>query len=191
MNDYSPPPESTTDFAPLTSSLLARKGEAAPAFDTDAYAEVMNGQEFTAPISPIFDKHEPRVCDLPAAPERVALKRSDGEASHGGAALVSNVRMSAQTDAPPRAAETPATHQNAAPLRRPVSPGFRAAKDGARHASVTFRMPREELVRLRRAAKKLDMSCLQILLDAVECYLDANDVQPVKNAWSDGQGQDY
>ena len=47
---------SDLSYAPLTSSLLARKGEASPAFDSDAYSEVMTGNEFTAPLSPIFTK---------------------------------------------------------------------------------------------------------------------------------------
>ena len=160
-------------YAPLTSSLLARKGEAAPAFDTDAYAEVMNGNEFTAPVSPIFTEGEGYAANPGDEPDRLALKR------------------------PPAGAQAaPASEQNVfeyapearpKPRRRPKEqpPRFRASPDGAKYASVTFRMARGELQRLRRAARELDMSCLQILLDAVECYLDANEVQPVKNIWAE------
>ena len=46
----------------------------------------------------------------------------------------------------------------------------------ARKAIVTLRMPARDLVRLRLASRDLEMSCQAIILDALECYLDANDV---------------
>jgi hypothetical protein len=46
----------------------------------------------------------------------------------------------------------------------------------ARKAIVTLKMPARDLVRLRLAARDLEMSCQAIILDALECYLDANDV---------------
>jgi hypothetical protein len=78
-----------------------------------------------------------------------------------------------------------------APRAWAVSPAQRAAQrrlaagsmaDGAaggllaRKAIVTLKMPARDLVRLRLAARDLEMSCQAIILDALECYLDANDV---------------
>lgn len=56
-----------------------------------------------------------------------------------------------------------------APIRKPRQP-----VDGAK-ATVKFKMPAREFIRLRSAARDLELSSQQILLEALECYLEAND----------------
>ena len=96
--------------------------------------------------------------------------------------IITPARLPKPTPRPKRRRAPPAS-------RRPA-PRFRAVKDGNANVSVTFRAPMEEFARLRRAAKELDMSCYQILLDALECYLDANEVEPVKNETWVNDGED-
>jgi len=168
MNGHMPN-DSSDSYAPLTSGLLARKGQAQPAFDADAYAEVMMGDGFTAPISPIFNKPG-AYAPNPGASEAASPHAEIG-ASESAAPGRPRRRQSKSSNGPRAAPRSPA---------RPA-PAFRAAKDGPIHAMVTFRLAREEFARLRRAAKELDMTCHRIILDAIECYLDANEVEPIKN----------
>jgi len=158
--------DSSESYAPLTSGLLARKGQAQPAFDSDAYAEVMIGDGFAAPISPIFSKPG-AYAPNPGAHEP-GSPHAESDASESPAPRRRQSQSSARPRAAPRSPARPA-------------PAFRAARDGPIHAMVTFRLAREEFARLRRAAKELDMTCHRIILDAIECYLDANEVEPIKN----------
>lgn len=59
----------------------------------------------------------------------------------------------------------------------------RAHDDGdhQRKATVTFRMPAKDFVRLRFASRDMEMSCQSIILEALDCYLDANDIAPVSD----------
>ncbi len=74
-------------------------------------------------------------------------------------------------------------NQGAALRQGPATSGQTASAPGAaphgRNAIVKLRMPASVLVRLRYAARDLEMSCQAIILEALECYLDANDVAPV------------
>ncbi len=42
-------------------------------------------------------------------------------------------------------------------------------------------MPAQDFIRLRFASRELGMSCQSIILEALDCYLDANDVVPVSD----------
>lgn len=163
MNDPAYPGDADT-YAPLTSKLLARKGQAQPTFDTDAYAEVMSGNEFSAPLSPIFTRKEP-------SPPHVT------PSSATPSSATPSSRPPTPHSAPPR--------KPPAPQAKPARP-FSASPVDKRRAAVTFQLARDEYKRLRRAATELDMSCHRIILDAIECYLDANEVAPVRNQqWVD------
>lgn len=66
-------------------------------------------------------------------------------------------------------------------LRRRARRAAEAGKAG-RKATITFRMPARDLVRLRFASRELGVTCQTIILEALECYLEANDVAPVSDA---------
>ena len=223
MNDEVPN-ESDAPYATLTSGLLARKGQAQPAFDRDAYAEVMSGHEFTAPLSPIFTKtqkvpahpsagiehngaataqqvpqskpqhQQPQQIEHQSRRRRVNVERNrpPGSAPRKQASpkpdagklgtgklgtRTSDTRVSGQTTQAGKKIPAKRSQQETNVLRKP----FSATPAGKDHAAVLFRMSREEYKRLRRAAAELEMSSYRILLDAVECYLDANEVEPIAN----------
>ena len=151
------------DYAPLTSSLLARKGEASPTFDSDAYSEVMNGNEFNAPLSPIFTKNKPS--PVPEAAPVVEIVVEEARSP------VRPAKRQRPAGDKPRPRAAPPPQRSNKPAAR-----FRAVRDGQDHAALTMRMRIAEYMRLRRAAKELGLSSYQILLDAIECYLDANEI---------------
>jgi len=119
---------------------------------------------------------------------RQARARAGQDIYHDGAhpeapgARPANVRLVHSSAERATADETPdawtlpgrrPTGARPSPLRR----GARAAVGLlARKAVVTLRMPARDLVRLKLASRDLEMSCQAIILDALECYLDANDV---------------
>ncbi len=183
MNAYAPntPPANnggsggSGGFASLTSSLLARKGEALPAVDAVAHEGVDIDMR---PMRPANSPGAPSSVGEEAigslSPENKARPRGD---THGRAPSVRLVHSSA---ARPRAAhDAPDAWTlpggRAAPRPRPAS-GTPPTGVLARKAIVTLRMPARDLVRLKLASRDLEMSCQAIILDALECYLDANDV---------------
>lgn len=66
-------------------------------------------------------------------------------------------------------------------LRRRARRASEPGKAG-RKATITFRMPARDLVRLRFASRELGVMCQTIILEALECYLEANDVAPISDA---------
>ena len=66
-------------------------------------------------------------------------------------------------------------------LRRRAKRASEPGKAG-RKATITFRMPARDLVRLRFASRELGVMCQTIILEALECYLEANDVAPISDA---------
>lgn len=66
-------------------------------------------------------------------------------------------------------------------LRRRARRASETGKAG-RKATITFRMPARDLVRLRFASRELGVMCQTIILEALECYLEANDVAPITDA---------
>lgn len=192
MNAYAQ--NSGGGYASLTSSLLARKGEAMPAVDAMAHEGVDIEMR---PLKP---------ANSPGAPKQISedtISRlyEDGsgpEHSEGLRRRARPVRLvhpapEAEAAMPAAGAWTPrmragqaagqAAGQGAPKLieakpagagETPLSAAARAALF-ARRAIVTLRMPARDLVRLRLASRELGMSCQAIILEALGCYLDAND----------------
>lgn len=162
-------------FASLTSSLLARKGEALPAVDAVAHEgvdidirPVQAANSAPAHISYNEEKTEERL--MPEQQQSVRLVHSGQPAQ--------------QTDVPdiwslPRAPRQRVQAGRPVMKRAPTKP---ATPNGPyrdllnRKATVTLKMPSLDLVRLRIAARDLEMSCQSIIIEALECYLDANGV---------------
>lgn len=65
-------------------------------------------------------------------------------------------------------------------LRRRARRAVEAGKAG-RKATITFRMPARDLIRLRFASRDFGVACQTIILEAVECYLEANDIAPLSD----------
>lgn len=184
MNAYAPNNSSAGDsgdgsasggFATLTSSLLARKGEALPAVDAVAHEGVDIDMR---PMQPANSPGGPGSVDEAAInklyPENRAPARSEAAQPKPTVRLIHAAR--------PRDAQ--AAPENWTLPERRMRPRLRSAQHGAqaptgilaRKAIVTLRMPARDLVRLKLASRDLEMSCQGIILDALECYLDANDV---------------
>ena len=171
MSGYAPNPtyQSSSEPAQLSAGLLARKGEALPAVD----AQVFAGVDIETQIRPVRpgDKRANEVNDraveslyqpvAPKAPREVDFK--------------SSVVSSQQT-----VTITPPAAREAWFSRRKKRPSL-AATEGPK-AVVTYRMPANEFLRLRRASKELAITCQAIILDALDCYLDAYEIPAVSMA---------
>ncbi|MAW80143.1 MAG: hypothetical protein CMI63_07885 [Parvularcula sp.] len=190
MNAYAPNNSSGGGggFASLTSSLLARKGEALPAVDAVAHEGVD------------IDMRPMRPANAPGGPANVseeAINRmypsADREREREQARMTAEAHGNVEVLRPgaprrrPAHDEAPKTwtlppqqdrHQDRPQRQRRLRGPSPEAPTGilARKAIVTLKMPARDLVRLRLAARDLEMSCQAIILDALECYLDANDV---------------
>ena len=182
MNGYAPNPSTSDDnaCAPLTAGLLARKGEALPAVDADAHAGVDLAAPAPRPANGAARKdvsQETIESLYPATPEKgEARPRSNVHRllRPGG------VDDETQADVAPEASWTSVSMPNrsyfehrARSQRPPIQdqPGPKA--------TVTFRMAARDFIRLRFAARDLEMSCQSVILEALDCYLDANDIETV------------
>lgn len=181
MNGYAPNPSiaSKDKAAPLTAGLLARKGEALPAVDADAHAGIDIAMRPLAPArGPVHAVSQNAMRAMYDGPEHAASASASRRETAKSGKCIALVR-----DAPSQ--ETP-ENWTIIGTKKAQRPGRerRAQKSdaaGGRKATVTFRMPAKEFVRLRQAARQFDMTCQSILLDALDTYLDANDVAPVSS----------
>jgi hypothetical protein len=175
MNAYAPNASpSENGYASLTSSLLARKGEALPAVDAVAHEGIDIDMR---PMKPANSAGAPRTIKEETIEKMYADNpRPQANTGRPDVRLVhsSGVRRRARAEAPKSWTLPPRTERPA----RAHSEVRGEAPGGilARKAIVTLRMPARDLVRLRLAARDLEMSCQAIILEALECYLDANDV---------------
>lgn len=184
MNAYAPNDSSSGGgYAALTSSLLARKGEALPAVDAVAHEGVDIEMR---PMRPANSPGAPKNISEDAIekmyPDNPAPEMRSKNTRRPGVRLVHPVEKAAAQDAEATDAPAAWTIAPKKPAQRRLPPPGAAyaanAPTGvlARRAIVTLRMPARDLVRLRLASRDLEMSCQAIILDALECYLDANDV---------------
>ncbi len=193
MSAYAPNPTSSseTGYASLSAGLLARKGEAIPSVDAEAHAgvdiemrpmgpatsspgDVGQHRNFNAPSTPATDN---KVIQRPA----VLLPPANG---HAPAPADTHANRTVET-APPKN-WTLKKLRDVGQRRRSA---LRSTENNAqqRKATVTFRMAAKEFVRMRFAARDLEMSCQALILEAVECYLEANDVDLVTDDICDAE----
>ncbi|GJL91294.1 hypothetical protein [Hyphococcus sp.] len=171
MSAYAPNASpSENGYASLTSSLLARKGEALPAVDAVAHEGIDIDMR---PMKPANSPGAPRTIKEDAIEKLYADNpRTPSQSGRPDVRLVhsSGVRRRVHNETPKNWTIPPRTER---PARAQTgTPGGVLA----RKAIVTLRMPARDLVRLRLAARDLEMSCQAIILEALDCYLDANDV---------------
>lgn len=150
-------------------SFLARKGEALPAVDAQAHAgvDVESYQQHPSGYG-IKSGHRRKAR---ANREFATLYRQPRRPNSSGTTTDQTATDIANDDegtAPPTAREAWFANRK---QRR-----VRFDRETMR-AVVTFKMPITDFVRLRRASSKLQMTCQAILLDAVDCYLEANEVE--------------
>ncbi|MHA7871357.1 MAG: hypothetical protein ACX939_03305 [Hyphococcus sp.] len=184
MAAYAPNPKSSSQsgYASLTAGLLARKGEAMPAVDADAHEGVDIDMRPMAPArGPGENVSQQTITTLyPPNPktEEFDVERLQARIVNGHA-----------TAAPEKMEKTAEPAPEVWTLTAPRKPGMGrrpqprpSAEPGdrlQRRATVTFRMPAKDFIRMRLAARDMEMSCQAMLLEALDCYLDANDIPPV------------
>ncbi len=185
MTGYAPNPDSCENAAaPLTSSLLARKGQATPAVDAVAHEGVdidMNSMGAPPPrkravseeaIETIYAENPQSEQDRPTQPKIRAGGRPSRQRS-------APQREPITIDSPPQAWSAPTSPRRRQRLLTSSTEKRSAAGQGTLRAIVTFRMPAADFVRLRHASRDMRESCQSIILDALSAYLDANDVESV------------
>ncbi len=188
MTGYAPNPTAPENAAAsLTSGLLARKGQATPAVDAVAHEGVdvdLNTNFAARPRRKVVEEGAIETL-YPEAPgydhhgEAFTPARSDDGRWTG----VEPPRRPAITlDATPDnwtiAADD--ASQRAHARRRPSRAGATTqGVQGSLRATVKFRMPATDFIRLRAASRAMRESCQVIIIDAIAAYLDANEVEPV------------
>lgn len=142
---------SESKFASLTAGLLARKGEAEPALEPFAHARVAGTSARQM-----------------APGERHALDRkSDGRAPRPAAPVFPPDDI-ARLKPVPRAVEEKQFAENCPREKIATSP---------KRAAVTFRMSVHDFLRLKLGSAELERSSQDIIIDAIEAYLDVHDVE--------------
>ena len=163
-------------YASLTSSLLARKGEALPAVDAVAHEGVDVEMH---PMQPANSQGSTSHYSGDSIPSENATYQQNS------VRLVHSTQVAPSSTEAPDIWSLPRVSRQRSGAGRPIThkPVTKAEpKNGPysdllnRKASVTLKMPTRDLVRLRVAARDLEMSCQNIILEALECYLDANGV---------------
>ena len=140
-----------------------------PAVDADAHAGVD------------IDMRPMRPANTPGAARAVqenaveSLQPQEAYGHRPERAAADNVRAFRPRQAQAAGAWTVVTPSSAKARLRLRAARPEASAD-ARKATVTFRMPAQDFVRLRFASRELAVACQTIILEALECYLEANDV---------------
>lgn len=231
MSAYAPNPSFNNNedgYAPLTASLLARKGEATPAVDAAVHEGVdidmapsMPGMEpdrsaYGSSAATETVRYGPAQNDYEAPPASYTPEEvhdpssayADDVDDYQPTEYASNETV-AETQAEAVEAETVVEpFPGAAPQRRawtvtgpsiggPAKPTEKASVEdvrarlkqrvkrtaetgkAGRKATITFRMPARDLIRLRLASRELGVACQAIILEALESYLEANDIAPL------------
>ena len=186
MSGYAPNPTSEAEngAASLTAGLLARKGEALPAVDAQAHAGV------DISMHPMKSAHSAPPPDVSQETIESLYPASSDQESAAPAAPSFHERTPISAPAPVEA-EPQQPPENWTII--PPKPSFpksgprflrrnkqrEAEPDSGRKATITFRMPAKDFVRLRFASRDMETTCQSIILDALGTYLDANDVAEV------------
>jgi hypothetical protein len=178
MSPYAPNPTPGAEngAASLTAGLLARKGEAAPAVDAEAHAGVDIAKLNLKPA-----REAPRAVSQQAIetlyPANTARGPDDAARRFPAPSGATTPNTEGGVDQPPANWTIIPPKVRSRLVRR--NSRREAAVEGDRRATVTFRMPAKDFVRLRFASRDFEMSCQAIILDALGAYLDGNDVESV------------
>ena len=187
MSGYAPNPSSAeTAAASLTSGLLARKGQATPAVDAMMHEGVdvdlntnfasrpkpINGGGAAQPASAAANAQN----DYPSPSYAPAYDEPEQWEPPAQAQAPAQVTY----DAPPESWTSVSERaKHRLRLRQRSAGEHGAAAHSALRATVKFRMPAVDFMRLRAASRTMKESCQIIILDAIAAYLDANEVEPV------------
>jgi hypothetical protein len=196
MSGYAPNPDSCENAAaPLTSSLLARKGQATPAVDAVAHEGVdidMNSMRAPPRRKAVSEEAIETLYAENPQQEDERPRRAHGRGVNGADRSPQRPERAPITiDSPPQnwtVSSPPPSRprllpaQDSGELPAPSAGASARPSSGALRAIVTFRMPATDFVRLRRASREMRESCQTIILDALGAYLDANEVEIVDEA---------
>ena len=183
MSGYAPNPTTAEAAASLTSGLLARKGQATPAVDAMMHegVDVDLDTNFASRPKRRVDADDPIEAPRTEYPQPAPAEDvSPAPASSGWRPYEQRQRATITLDAAPENWTVAADSAPKRPLlrHRPLRERAAAVK-GALRATVKFRMPATDFMRLRAASRAMKESCQIIILDAITAYLDANEVEPV------------
>lgn len=188
MTGYAPNPKSVESAAAsLTSGLLARKGHAAPAVDAVAHEGVDIDLK---PSSPAPRRRSQHAAEDDPVDTIYATNSDDGAVAEPAPAPhvlhtegEFRQRASITLDAAPEnwtVTSESALQRRPKPFAPRIEPPKRTeAAVNALRATVKFRMPATDFVRLRLASRAMKESCQTIIIDAIAAYLDANEVEVV------------
>ncbi len=195
MSGYAPNPSSAENAAAsLTSGLLARKGQATPAVDAMIHegVDVDLNTNFASRPKPINGGAASHDAGNDASTQNAypspAYAQSYNEPekweppapSQAAVALDAPSQAPVTLDAPPESWTSVSERaKQRLRLRKRSSGDHSAAAHSALRATVKFRMPAVDFMRLRAASRTMKESCQIIILDAIAAYLDANEVEPV------------
>lgn len=177
MTAYAPNPTSVEEgAASLSSGLLARKGHALPAVDAVAHEGIDIDMAPREPMSRARKSSRGKtIATLRPAVARQPNQRTPATIEHAPKAwtISTPVRQGGQRD---NAANRVAGKRllSGPPSSAKATPD--APASGVR-ATVTFRMPVAEFVRLHYASRDMEETCQTVILDALSAYFDANDVE--------------
>ena len=189
------PGDGANRFATLTAGLLARKGDAAPALGLFAHGRVASGASRRMPPRSRREIDRPAANDSPPVPVAAAkLRTPSGPSPHAQIDdLVADVEPHAAPrpspaldDAPRIVRSEPASDdggEQAPAVNRGFNEGCPRKKTAARckRAAVTFRMSVHDFLRLKLAAAELEMASQDIVVNAIEAYLDAQGVERLED----------
>jgi hypothetical protein len=185
MSGYAPNPKSPDEevSATISTRFLARKGEALPSVDSHAHEGID------------IDMRPVKPAGSPGAPPDIS-EGTIGKLYTGGDGKKkkSNVepfpRQVKQLPPPANMQAGPAPQKmTILPPKKPATmfenkPSGQSArpmphKRPAPRATVKFRLTLQDFIRLRFAARDLETNCQELMLEALECYFEANDIAPV------------
>lgn len=177
---YAPNPTSADNesYAPLTAGLLARKGQAMPAVDAHAHAGVDIDMRPLRPATEAArDLPEKTIGTLKkpavrsAAPPRARSEAPERRPAPDAWTIAAPQSTRASISQPaPRV-----TLKSRTAARRNIS------DEAGLKATITFKMPARDFIRMRMSAKDLELTCQALLLEALDCYLEANDIAPLSD----------
>ncbi len=173
-------------FASLTPSLLARKGDAEPALEPFAYARMAETARQMSPGALHELDRQIKYDKAPAQPDPVSPQMTGTGMKEDSESEARSKREQPNSSHPVHMIERLWAEANKMPLNAPAAPApapkTECRKRQAylkRRAAVTFRMPTHDFLRLKLASAELETSCQNIILAALEAYLDAHGVEPL------------
>lgn len=177
-------------MASLSSSLLARKGQARPAMRPQGYVALTPTHDDLG-WNDMGDEHAPHVAVGP-----VAVPPAEAVAEPAPAPEVLRQRAALDEQFPPVAEAVPVTAPEPKPAPKPVAVKAsvaRVAREARAHpgkAAFTLRLDNDRHLRLRLASAVTNRSAQQLVTEALDAFLESlTDVDALATQLSAGHGR--